>query len=120
MKLAQPDHDALALQERKQQLKEKNELLRVCKEMDINQDGYLDKNEFARYLKHGKLGAYLSVLGLDIREAEVFLKVLTKAAADAPIHIEDFVEGCLRMKGTATSLDMQALIFETKLIRRQF
>merc|ERR1712183_300760 len=93
-------------------------LLHLVEGLDINQDGCLDKEEFARHLSQGKLKAYLSVLGLDITEAETFLKILSKAANDTPIEIEDFVDGCLRMKGGASSLDMQALLFEMKMVRR--
>jgi hypothetical protein len=119
MKLAQPDRDAMALQVRKNEVHERKELLQLVKDLDINQDGVLDKEEFSKHLQHGKLKAYLAVLGLDIAEAETFLKVLTEAAQDAPVGIEDFVDGCLRMKGSASSLDMQTLLFETKIVRRR-
>jgi hypothetical protein len=120
MQLAQPDREAMALQLRKNELAERSELLRLCKGMDINSDGCLDQSEFSRHLTEGKLKQYLAVAGLDVKEADVFLKMISKAAHDAPIHIDDFVDGCLRMKGTATSLDMQALLFETKAIYMQF
>merc|ERR1711972_1273086 len=122
MKLAQPDRDTLALEHRKNELNEMEELRRMCYDI-APEDGVINAAHFAEHIKHGRLRAYLSVLGLDIKDAEIFFGMLQSASSNGEVEVESFVEGCMRLKGWATSIDMQSLLFETKVIhktQRQF
>merc|ERR1712151_249507 len=85
--------------------------------------GIIDAENFAEHINHGRLKAYLSVLGLDIKDAEIFFGMLQSASSNGEVEVDSFVDGCMRLKGWATSIDMQSLVFETKVIhktQRQF
>jgi len=119
MKFAAPDRDTLALEHRKQELVQATELRRICHEIDKSGNGKLSTEEFEEHIAQGKLHAYLATLGLDIKDSKLFFDMLREASLrDGEVDIESFVNGCMRLKGGATSLDMQALLFETKVIHR--
>merc|ERR1712113_828690 len=64
--------------------------------------------------------AYLSCSGLDIRHAEIFFDMLASSSSEEEeVSIDAFVDGCMKMKGEATSLDMQVLLYKTKVIYRE-
>jgi len=48
-----------------------------------------------------------------------FFHMLANISNSDEVDIDTFVEGCMRMKGSATSIDMQSLVYETKLIHHE-
>merc|ERR1711920_117172 len=61
--------------------------------------------------------------GLDIKDAEMFFHMLTAVTEEEEVNIQTFVEGALRMRGVASSLDLYTLSFEVKIMHlhhRQF
>jgi len=116
MKLAQPDRDAMALEIRKREKELEDELRKLCQHFDTDGSGYISREKFAESLEHGKMKANLAVLGLDIKDAELFLGMLAEASGEKEVNVDAFIHGCMRLKGTATSLDMQLLVFGTSMV----
>merc|ERR1712204_98003 len=52
---------------------------------------------------------YFNLRGLKVRDVKLFFKTLVSLSPDQTLAIEDFVNGCMKVKGGASSLDMQAL-----------
>ncbi|CAK0905283.1 unnamed protein product [Prorocentrum cordatum] len=52
-------------------------------------------------------------------DAELFLNMLAASSEGQEVDIESIVQGCMRMKGSASSLDVQNLIFITKIIHKR-
>merc|ERR1712007_297987 len=69
------------------------------------------------YLKDEYVQAYFATLGLDVHDAQMFFKVLTRASGRAEVSIEEFVDRAVKMKGEATSLDLQGVACEVRRIR---
>mmetsp|Transcript_21335 Transcript_21335/g.61685 ORF Transcript_21335/g.61685 Transcript_21335/m.61685 type:complete len:643 (-) Transcript_21335:28-1956(-) len=116
MKLAQPDRDTLALKHRANEIAQKEELRRMCQEMNGYRDAF-KKEDFQQALNHSKYRNYLQIIGLDIKDATLFFDMLA-SANEGEVDIEDFINGCMRLKGAATSIDMQHLVFETKMMHK--
>lgn len=64
--------------------------------------------------------AYLASVGLQVHEAELFFQIMTGSDTEGEVSIDRFVEGCMQMKGTATGVDMQKVLFEMHLLMQQF
>jgi hypothetical protein len=120
MKLAQPDPYTAALEHRKQERQEADQLRSVCKHLDKSGNGHVSFEEFEEAIHRGKLRAHLRVLGLDIKDSRKFFELIKCASGNevvaigkSEVDMESFVMGCMKLKGTATSLDLQSLLAET-------
>merc|ERR1712232_588792 len=115
LKLAQPDRDRLALELRKEQIKQVEELTTLCNDLDKDKNGTIDAEQFQTMLNNShKVRSYFNVMGLDIKDASTFLSTLVELGDGGEVEISAFVEGCMKMRGTATSLDLQTLAYETR------
>lgn len=112
------DQDSLALEHRKHELKQAEELMVLCMNLDKNHSGTFDFAEFTESLQDPKFRAYMEVMGLDIKEVESFFG-LVGGNGTTEIRIIDFVNCCMKLKGVASCLDVHTLFFETRALRRK-
>jgi len=119
MELARPDADTLAHEHRKKEF-EAYEELQELSEMITDGTGMISTEQFATQLKCGRLGARLAVLGISVADADSFLELLTFTmdGGPGPIRPCDFVEGCMRLRGQATGINIQGIQQETRRILR--
>lgn len=116
MKLAQPDHDSRALEVCRAENAQHRQLMRLCEELDKDGSGTLTKQEFSKNMNNGKLKYFLATLGLDIRDAERFFELLEDNSSEIDIGL--FVDACMKLKGAATSIDLQGLALKTVQMQR--
>lgn len=57
----------------------------------------------------------LTVRGVDIKNVEIFFKMLS-AVNEGGVKLSTLVSACVRMKGVATSIDLQSVSFEIQMI----
>jgi hypothetical protein len=115
LKLAEPDHESKALSLRKQQIRSIVHLTNLCAEHLDSGDGTIDPERFANAMaENGSMRAYLEALGLEVFDVDLFFRMLQEASPETDVPIDSFVQGCMRMRGNASSLDMQALSFQSK------
>jgi hypothetical protein len=77
---------------------------------DLNGDGKLNAREWQRALQQGEVAAYLEMMGLRIENVIDFFHSLEDENGD--VDIARFVRGCIRMKGAASSFDMNVMMRE--------
>jgi len=61
---------------------------------------------------------YMDYLGIDMDQTRHLLYLLSESTTDNTVEIEKFVQGIIRMKGSANNISMQRLTFEVLLSRR--
>jgi len=97
-----------------------NELLRtVCKifgSIDGNEDMAISKDEFMEHLNNGALDLYFQAVDLSREQGEGLFTLLDVDASGA-LSVEEFVRGCIRLRGPARAVDLAAMAhdFEEKL-----
>ena len=57
--------------------------------------------------------------GIDIKNAETFFKMLVELQGEPTIDAITFANACVRMKGAATSIDLQTVMFTTHLMNKE-
>lgn len=123
MKLAEPDRETKAMEVRGTEVEQYEEIRKIVWAADEEGDGSgkLSMTEFCKQIKRGKLGAHLSVLGLDIRDPPRFFKLVkARLQVTGPeISIDAFIEECMRMRGHASSIDMLTLAQDVRTIQNQ-
>merc|ERR1712060_410477 len=92
--------------------------------IDSDGSGTISLAEFASFLNDDLYRSFFEVRGIDIKDAAMFFDLLSKVAGTNEVQLDLFVEGCLRLKGPATCIDMQVLRYEVtslnKLCERNF
>jgi Ca2+-binding EF-hand superfamily protein len=76
-------------------------------------DEQVSYETFCNELSNPRLRAHLSALGIEPAEAEGLFKLLDLDNSGT-VSVEEFLYGCMRMKGHAKALDMQTLLYENK------
>jgi voltage-gated sodium channel len=120
MNLAKPDREAMAFEHHKEEVEHIHNLGELFKEMDRDGKGMLSQREFLDVIRDNEVvQAFFAAQGLDIKDAEMFFKMLKDADHETEdVQIDAFIEGCMRMKGAAKSLDIQALRYRLRGMRK--
>merc|ERR1712176_1255998 len=112
---SQPDREELILEQRRKTLKDVEELKRICEALDIHGTGKVDHDAFMDAMQNDLMVAYMGSVGLEVHDVELFFAILVESTeVTHGVDIERFVEGCMAMKGNATSLDLQRQLYETR------
>merc|ERR1719174_1929741 len=90
-------------------------LQRVFMELDNDGSGTLTLDEFERQIQDESILTYLRALDLDIDQVRILLPLLD-VDQNGEVDIEEFITGCLRLKGGAKSLDMAILQYQIEWI----
>jgi len=86
----------------------------LFEEMDANKDGIISLDEFTDRMDDPQMQAFVSSLGIQIDDAGYVFRLLSSHGTNK-VDLVIFVEGCIKMKGNALSIDLQDL-----LIRKRF
>jgi len=91
---------------------------RFFMEADADASGFLSWEEFEGYLSDPDVRAYFKTMELDVSQAKALWILLDTDETNA-LSIGEFVEGCMRLRGNARSLDVALLLYENeKMISR--
>mmetsp|Transcript_5434 Transcript_5434/g.9708 ORF Transcript_5434/g.9708 Transcript_5434/m.9708 type:complete len:628 (-) Transcript_5434:163-2046(-) len=122
MKLAKPDLDSMLLEQSLRDLKDTEELENLFRpyatknadgEEEISLEDLQDAADEAEFL------LYLSVRGIDVKNVKLFFYMLGSMHKKSVVDLKSLVKACVRMKGFATSIDLQSVSFEAKLMHSQ-
>merc|ERR1711879_977938 len=96
----------------KMQEKEKYaaKLERFFKEADQDGNGTLDRGEFQAMIDNPDIEGWLTIIGLDQHEVMGLFAILDNG--DGMISYQEFVGGCMRLKGSARAIDSVLLLHE--------
>jgi len=86
--------------------------------MDANCDGHISLNEMRRFLMNeGKdLQRYFQALEISATDTVTLFELLDRDRS-GEIDIDEFCEGCIRLRGTAKSFDINTLLHEQRRLR---
>lgn len=111
--VSQRDNELMIEEELKKVNTFKTEITEIFESADADQSGTLSWDEFETHLNDERVRAYFASLELDISEAEALFRLLDLEETDE-IPIDRFVQGCLRMRGDAKSIDVNMILYENE------
>jgi len=94
------------------------EMQRIFEEADADGSGSISWEEFKGYLENDRVKAYLATQQLDAFDARTLFDILNKGNGEE-MSIETFIVGCRRLKGLAKSVDLVAVLQETRSLGRK-
>jgi len=107
------DRDLVIQEEMSRQESVVNQIRALFNGIDIDKSGTLSKKELQRNLNDSRVKAYFSVLQIDVQEATGLFDLLD-VDGSGEVSVEEFIMTCMRLKGTAKSIDLAAMLFENK------
>merc|ERR1719330_1768093 len=94
------------------------EMKGIFEEADTDGSNSISWEEFKQYLKNQEVKAYLASHQLDAHDAKTLFDILD-LDNEEDISIEEFIMGCMRLKGRARSVDVVALLEESRKAHRK-
>jgi cytochrome b len=113
--MAEKCQNAVVLEYQMERHKAVENLVAIFKYLDHNGSGRITADEFQRAVLADEAGALMQQMELEVRDAERFFDLLLDISDDDGVDIAVFVDGCLRMKGPATSIETQSMMHELRL-----
>jgi len=115
MQTSQEDREIVIQEEVYSKENYMDSMQKVFEEMDTDGSGAINLTEFQDAIEDERMVAYFNALGLDITDAQTLFVLLDRDQTGS-IDIEEFLLGCLRLKGEARSLDMAKLMYESEYV----
>lgn len=113
------DDEEEKLQEVQQKLREDAaELSCLLSRMDTSGDGFLAMNEFIEAMRDERFIHVLNRLGLNVKDSKLFFMTVACMSQHDVVRIPEFVDLVVRMRGPASSADLNSLILKTSLLSR--
>jgi len=106
--IAQRDRDALVKEQLSRLEGYTARIKTFFREADEDKSGTLSWEEFQKHLANTKVKAYFQALELDVSQAHTLFELLDTDGSDS-VTIDEFLDGCLRLKGGAKALDLSLL-----------
>eukprot|EP00929_Paragymnodinium_shiwhaense_P008816 TRINITY_DN112791_c0_g1_i1.p1 TRINITY_DN112791_c0_g1~~TRINITY_DN112791_c0_g1_i1.p1 ORF type:complete len:601 (-),score=91.63 TRINITY_DN112791_c0_g1_i1:269-2005(-) len=119
MKMALPDREEELLEKHRQDVQDAKKLMQICTSADTDESGRVSISEFQRFMDDRRFRDFLELRGLDIKDTSMFFNMMTTSTGCSDVHLDSFVASCLKVRGTATSIDLQALAFETRCMHQK-
>jgi len=108
--IAADDRDAIVRAETERLSRYTERIKGFFKEADLDHSGTLSWEEFRSHLADPKVKAYFQSLELDVSQAHILFELLDVDGSDQ-VTIDEFLDGCMRLKGQARSIDLNMLLF---------
>jgi len=121
LKVAGPDRDALAVEQRRQEIKEAMQLRQflVSRLGCHGSNATIGKTELYQLAEDPHAYSVFATHGIELRDAEMFFDLMQTLGDSQSVDLDYFLAACFRLRGPASSLDLQTLLATTQLVGRQ-
>ena len=113
VEMAASDHDVMMQAEQEMKLDQVKKLRQLFDRFDTNEKSVLTLEDFESHIKDPEVQVILGMLGLDILEAPAFFKLLD-VDKSGEVEIDEFVMGCLNLKGKTKMMDVEVTVQDTR------
>lgn len=111
--IAHVDHDLVIQEETAKKNTYLKQIQNLFTEVDTDGSGTVSWEELKTNLLDERVLTYFSLLQIDIAEAKGLFQLLDVDASGS-VGIDEFVMGCMRLKGAARSIDLAHMLYENK------
>merc|ERR1712032_966874 len=84
-----------------------------------DKSGTITWDEFSKIVNDDQMKEYFMAVDIDVTEAEGLFHLLD-INDSGHVGIEEFIMGCMRLKGTAKSIDLANMLYQQKRERLRF
>merc|ERR1712156_127514 len=95
------------------------ELREFAKELDVNKSGSLSRHELHLLANNRRVRHHFELLEIEVGDVDMFYDMMCAIVGSNELDIDLFVASCMKMKGNASSADLQAVLFQTRMLQSQ-
>lgn len=114
VKSAEADFDNVISEHQGERKRIADNLRNMFDEADVDNSGTMTWNELLDHLENPTVQAYFHTLQLDLNDLEAFFRLGDEI--EPQVSCDQFVKGCMRLRGTARNVDMAALRHEVEVL----
>merc|ERR1719161_2802004 len=120
-KLIDNDTDLTIMEQNESRRKAITDMKQVFRKADSDRSGTISRQEFQTHIQDPCVQAYFRQLGIDVEAERNWTGMfdLLDFDQDEEIDIDEFVSGCLHMRGQARSLDLERCNFNIRNVLSQ-
>jgi len=111
--IANIDRDFVLQEEMNRKSSNINKLRELFNQVDVDGSGTISWKELKANLTDDAMKAYFAMMQIETEEAEGLFNLLD-VDESGEVAIEEFIMGCMRLKGAAKSIDLASLLYENK------
>jgi ABC-type multidrug transport system fused ATPase/permease subunit len=117
MKFADPSPEQIVEERDRIEEHDVKRLREIFREFDHDNTGGISMEEFQQCVSTKKFGTFLAARGIDIKEARAFFDLVCRSGITkgGEVDVVSMVKTCTKMKGTASSVDLQILRHEIQM-----
>lgn len=115
---ASMDHENAVRLKLQEKLNFTRKIRTLFMDIDASRDGMLTYHELEAHLDDENVSAYFDSLGIDPSDSWDLFKLLDVDSSQS-IDVEEFIEGCMRLRGPAKALQLAKIAHENKIMRKQ-
>lgn len=114
------DKDIVVAEEMESRKQYLDDIREIFQAMDDDGSGAISLDELETGLANDRLKAYFHSMKLDVSDAKTLFQLLDTSgdAGDNVVNIDEFVEGCWKLQGEATSLEAKKTQIEVEKMRK--
>lgn len=90
-----------------------SQIYAIYNEMDEDSSGEVTAEEFREHLNDPRMIAFATSLEIDSMDLEQFFDIMSNRG-DRTVDLETFVEGCIKLRGNARSMDVMDMLMSQK------
>merc|ERR1719277_2053339 len=90
------------------------EMRKIAMELDASKSGRISREELMKMSEDRRIRRLFQLFDIEIADVDLFYEMLTDIIGNNELDIELFVAACMKMKGHASSADVQLLIYQSK------
>eukprot|EP00929_Paragymnodinium_shiwhaense_P001440 TRINITY_DN10167_c0_g1_i1.p1 TRINITY_DN10167_c0_g1~~TRINITY_DN10167_c0_g1_i1.p1 ORF type:complete len:715 (+),score=159.14 TRINITY_DN10167_c0_g1_i1:145-2289(+) len=109
LRVAQSDDGIMLMMKERQIKSHADKMHKLLAEGDESQDGFLSYDEFSQLLEDTRVQKWLAAQEIEVKDAGLAFKIVD-VSGDGRVSAEELVRGFARLKGTAKSMDMVAVM----------
>jgi voltage-gated sodium channel len=108
------DQDLVYQEKTRKRDKDVQKIREIFRSGDRDGGGTLCPKEFGALFKDPRMKVWLEHLGLDVAEVSGLFRLMDDG--DGLVTFEEFLSGCLRLRGGAKSVDLATLLYENRKV----
>merc|ERR1712023_124848 len=117
MKASTEDRNFLIEEELKEKEEVDEQLRKLFDELDTSGSAEISLGEFESHMEDKRAQAYFNALDIDFDDVRT-LFLLMDVDGSGSVDIEEFLQGCEKLKGDAKSIDLLMLHYEVRWLAR--